>query len=400
MVGSGDVGVGAVAVQGRLDLFEVILRGVKAVNLVRLTFDGLPAERAVAVVGVDARIHVQHTADAPGGAAGCAEYVVFDHRVAVERAVVADHAAHIAAARDPAAESVVANVGYAVVPGLPEASLAAEDTADIFSAGHCAVTLAVLDTHGPGIGRGLIVVTRAHDPAHAAARGGDAAVELAARDAEGPHAGALHADQAAHVVLSVDRGGADAAGQCPVELTGKGADPALGTVVADDHAGLHRTAGNGDIVVRAGLTERIPGRHVRKPADKARPKRLRTAFDRDVRKGRRAGDRTLEPVPGAVVHAVVVHDAVAGDLRAVEIQVFHNGAANESEQRLSPGGHGQCVVPAVERAGERPQVRPVGRGGLARPDTADGLPPSGKGHVRIHAEHDAGVIRSVLVDYF
>ena len=327
---------GQVDIEFQLDAVDLIVVGFYAALVVGDVFGGVVVIGVpVEAIGQGTGVHVGYGTDALGGVL---VVVIADGGVGIQGLHEANDAADELGAPDGAGEGVVLDGANAVVPELLGAVFRAEDAAYADFAGDAAAGGTALNDHALGIGGGFqrpagAGVAAAHNAAHAFPGGGQGAGEGGAGDLKVAHGLALVADQAAHIVHAVDRGGAGGILDVAVELAAEGANVALLLVIADDDPRLNGTLDDVYGVLAGGVA-----------ADEAGIQGLGAGNQGDLPEG----DVKLR----VVVHHIMAYQAVVLDSGAVNLQIAHRCLPGAGKQGFAPGGNGDLEVLAVKIPGE------------------------------------------------
>ena len=218
----------------------------------------------------------------------------------------------------------------------------ADDTGNPVMAGDVRRHIAVMYLHhGRAGGAGI---AGADDTAHGIAGGHHFAQERAVQGVTGAHGLAFLSGQAAHAVLAVNRGIAHRVLNRSVEIARKGANIALLLIIADND-----TLFNGAV---ADVNSICAGCHA---ANKAGLQSLGAGLQGNIFNVNGAvlcGGRTdIFPVL-TVVHDVALHQAVAVDVVALDVQILHRGITHIVQQALAVVSNAQRMIPPVNSAAE------------------------------------------------
>ncbi len=270
--------------------------------------------------------------------------------VAVQGLQISDNAADIAVALEGTGNVVSANVADAVVPALACGRVTAEDAADLVVTFDRADHGTVFDRYPRSIGSGGGNVACAEDTAGQLAGGVHLAREDAIANDAVAHGLPLIACDTADIVASVDLRVADAVFNRAVERACEGADHVVilriagravriavafaqllgpfgeAAVITDDNARFHGAVANSNGVDTGCVA-----------ADEAGVLGVRSGFQRYV-----LDQDFVREGTGHV--GVILHDTIAFDPLAENVQVFDRAVADRADHRLLAFGNGDGVA--------------------------------------------------------
>ena len=315
----------------------------------RAEYDG-----AIHLCGVRiAGIQVLHETDTPIRTAACGEGIGGDVVVPVQAVSVADDGTDILAAADLASKAVGTDGANHIVPGLGHEAVAAEDAADTLVALHGPVHGAGQDGGAGAVGGGGVVVAAADDTTGVGAGGFYGAVERRVFDNALGHGVVSGTDDAAHIVIALDRCGAGAVLNGSLEPSGNRANLAFRSGIANHNVALNGAVTDGHNEACTGGSVAVAGTSCYQAGFQG----FGAAFQRYVVQD--------DGAAGQADTRKVIHKACALDLFAVDIQVLDGSAVDAAQQRLFACRDRQFLVVAVNMAREGgipcANRRPVGR---------------------------------------
>ena len=158
------------------------------------------------------------------------------------------------------------------------------------------------------------------------------------------------ANDTANIIHTLDGGVADAVFNDTLESSGKCADLALSAVITNNNILFNGAVANGRDKGGAGSGKAVYI-HIHLCPDQAGFEGFGAGFQCHI------FNDDSESVLTCKANAVEpIHQAVAVDLLAVDVQVFDRGVLNIGQQRLSTLGNGQQLVVAQDGAGKSTEV--------------------------------------------
>ena len=295
---------------------------------------------------------------------------------AVQAVIEADQRADVAVAGNLTIKGIVLERIGNVVPRLRHIHIAAQNTADVAVAGNGAAGFAADYGYLLAVRCGAIAIAAADDAARVAAAGDHLAAERAVQYVARAHGVIDRADDAADVILALDGAVVYAVFDRALHTAREAADFAVFAGVSDHNAGFDRAIADDGVIARAAA--RV-GVFKLARADQTGIAGLRAGLQRDMIDDHRRAGHT---------HAgKAVHQTIAVDLRAIDVQIADGRAVDIRKQRTFARGHGQQLIAAVEHAGEGVQVRAPADAVRTILGAADGLPAGGQGDILGHLEY-------------
>ena len=313
-----------------------LYRGAVLGGALRAEYDG-----AVHLCGIGiAGIQVLHETDTPIRTAACGVGIGGDIVVPVQAVPVADDGTDILIAADLADKAVGADGANHIVPGLGHKSVTAEDAADTLVAFHGSVHGAGQDGGASAVGGGGVVVAATDDTTGVGAGGFYGAVEGGVADDALSQGVVSGADDAAHIVSTLDRCGAGAVLNGSLEPSGNRANLAFRSGIANHNIALNGAVADGHNEARTGRGVAVASASRYQAGFQG----LGAAFQRHVIQD--------DSAAGQADTRKVIHKACALDLFAVDIQVLDGSTVDAAQQRLLASRNRQFLVVAVNMARE------------------------------------------------
>ena len=319
-------------------LFPGATRNCRAIfgGALRAEYDG-----AIHLCGVRiAGIQVLHETDAPIRTAACGVGIGGDVVVPVQAVPVADDGTDILIAADLAGKAVGADGANHIIPGLGHEAVAAEDAADTLVALHGPVHGAGQDGRASAVGGGGVVVAASDDTTGVGAGGFYGAVEGGVFDDALGHGVVSGADDAAHIVLALDRCGAGAVFNGSLESPSEGTYLPLRPGIADHNIALDGAVADGHNEARTGGSVAVAGTSCYQAGFQG----FGAAFQGYVVQD--------DGAAGQADTGKVIDQARPFNLLAVNIQVLDGGTVDAAQQWLLASRDRQFLVIAVNITGE------------------------------------------------